>query len=384
MPKKRGFILIYAYMIIAVLVILAAALLARVMTENKAAVVNKGAIQAFALAEAGIDTALMDLKADFAGTAPAGVYVSPLADLPTGASATQRIGQYRYRIDKSTSPDAAITDANVSRVRSMGYVPNADSPTVTRWLEAYIGVSDYPGHFFDGALWTTGNLTIDGTSYNVNGETSPDTIDNDHDGTIDEAGEGGNVRYGGNITGSTAKIDGTTEQLPVDMDFYKINFDDFKDIAVAQGHYYTAAQLEDTQYMRTHAFPEGFWFNEAAEVANVIYLEGDMTVIGNTHLGGIYVVARDVVADLGDTELGGTVNVQGIIYTLGNVNIHGTVDLTGGVWSGDRGANLKGSLNLNYNYRYVHAFQDLVDGNPSVLLRSWQQPDYSVGRDDLL
>lgn len=383
--NKKGFLLIWVYLVIAVLLILGSALVARTINDNKIATRSKQATQAFELAEAGIDRALRALRGNF--TAPRdpldntlitmGIATSNPFALPSNVGATPIIGQYRYRIDNTS-------DSNVTRIRAMGYVPHTGSPVVTRWVEVYVEITQPPGSFFNNTIWTTGNVTLNGTSYNVNGEATPDGIDNDQDGSTDEAGEGGNVCYGTSIVGDPSNIDGTEDKLLAGTKFYYLNFDTFKEMATTQGYFYTTANLADKTYMKDHPFPTTFWNPSDPSKPNVVYLEGDLDVSGNIGLGGIFIVAKDVIASAGSAEIGGTIDVNGIIYSLGNIKIHGTVDLSGAVWGGSGGVELDGNVDLGYNYTYINTFKSLIQNNPSVNIRSWHEPSTCVDKNSLV
>lgn len=403
MLGKKGFILIVTYLIIVILVIIfGATLIARTIGENAAAKRIKQLTQAFELAEAGIDRALRALKLDFDSPKESGVSItmgvlSSAFDLPSLVSASQIVGQYKYRIDTTTSSD-------IRRIRAMGYVPNADNPAVTRWVEAYVERVSPPTGYFDNAIWTTGDVTINGDAYSVKGEdyTSSideidndsdlsideagerDGVDNDNDLVIDEAGEGGNINYGGQIIGDVSNVAGDETKLSSDIKFYYLNFDAFRNMAIEQNNLYTATNLADKTYMKNYPFPTSYWRDAAKTEANVIYLEGDLDVSGNIQLGGIFIVAKDVIASAGSADIGGTIDFNGIIYTLGDIKIHGTVDLLGSVWSGAGGAELDGNVTLGLNYTYVSTFKKYITDNPSINLKSWHEPKLPIAKDTLL
>jgi hypothetical protein len=353
--KNKGIILIWVYVVIVALLILGSALLARSVSEHRIAVRNAQMTHAFYLAESGIDRALRAIKANFStpqddldGDGSFDDYItigaiSQAFNLPTGLSGTQMVGQYKYRIDDSTT-DVSITSSNVKRIRAMGYVPSVARPDITRWVEAFVTRTVPPGIPTNSAIWTSGELRLNGNSYGIDGNVSYETIYKDkpsHDG-----------------------ITGTETPLPAGTPMFHLNFDYLKEVAIAQGHYCTSSSC---------TYPTTFWHDVSTPNVTYIAYEG-WRVTGNQTLGGIYVIAADVEAEIGSADIGGTVNVLGCVYALGNVKIHGTVDLSGGVWAGEGGAIIDGNVDLAYNATYVTAFKTLVESNPAVNITSWHEP----------
>lgn len=135
--NKKGFILIASYMVIMVLVILATAFSTRSLGERRVADKDRDALQAFWLAEAGIDKAISELSTISLDTRIS----NTLGSGKTYTYYVQQLNPIKYLINsKGGIPGTAKNDANniIYRVESIVEYPisNADSSSVTSAITA--------------------------------------------------------------------------------------------------------------------------------------------------------------------------------------------------------------------------------------------------------
>lgn len=322
---KRGFALILSFIVIVVLIILGAALLSRSISEGRLAQHYQDSVRAFWLAEAGINDALNQLRL---GTS-------------SGSSSiiNSNFGEGGYRVDFSGTSNNLFLTAH-------GFVPYG-SARVERIIQATITkTNSVPPNFYSNAIYTSGNVTISGSAYSVEG----------------------NVEYAGSIIGSTGNISGTITHDPTIAPLAHLDFAQLRAISQEQGNYHSTS---------SGTFPESFWYNEEERIPNVVFVEGQLDLTGKTRVGGFFVVGGEVVYD---ATLSGNVAVDGAIYTLGGFTINGggnVLNVDGGIWAGN-GATLNGHAKLAYNESYMSAIQDL-DINPTFQISSWrdtQNPYY--------
>ncbi|MDP3787562.1 MAG: hypothetical protein Q8R05_08505 [Candidatus Omnitrophota bacterium] len=122
MAKKKGFLLIFAYMVIAVLSVLLAALVARSIAEWRVAERDKNSTAAFYAAEAGIDYGLDWLRSQ--GNPPGGT--APF-NLPAGPAI--ETGAYSVTID----PDNANPTAYLKRYQIISTGQSGDTTRVATY-----------------------------------------------------------------------------------------------------------------------------------------------------------------------------------------------------------------------------------------------------------
>ena len=336
MKKENGFALISVYMVLTVLLLLTGALVARAVAEVHQAQRSQASLQAFYLAEAGIDQTLTQLKVNFnasgpfAGTLNSGTYSVTVANQGTGKLLT-------------ASGSSTLLLA---------------SPVVRR-VEAIVR-NRIPPNFYDNVIWASQELDFRGTTYQVvgdvrHGDTSP---------TTNTGGVNGTVTY-----------DAATNPLP------RLNFQKLYDIAQAQGNVYDEARLANGHGV----FPTSFWYSPPTDpndpttgIPNVNYVTTDLILRGNIGtIGGFFVVVGDVLTDPDTTEetiINGVGHIEGAIYTTDDFRVNGggnRLNVNGGVWAGDE-ARLNGAVTLTYNWDYMHAIQAL-DINADIQLVSWRE-----------
>lgn len=325
--NKRGAALIICFMLITVLAILSTAILSASISENTFTKKYLESTQAFWLAEAGVNKALNTLRSNYGTTAVDNTALG--------------VGGYSALIAANGDGTRTIT--------AHGFVPFNSPFRQERILEVKMNkLSIVPPNFYDNALYSASNVTINGTSYDING----------------------NVIYSGAIDGSTVNINGTIAHDTSVSPLAALSYDQLRTLSQAQGNYHNASDLNGP-------FPVSFWYNESAGIPNVVFLEGNLDLNGKTVVGGFFVAGGEVTYN---ATISGNVNVEGCIYTRGNFTINGggnSLNVEGGVWTGT-GATLNGNAKINYNTAYMQAIKNLgIDTNVQIL--SWKDTQNPYG-----
>ena len=384
--NEKGTALIMTYMVLICLFTFAAAFSERSISDKRFAEMSAERVKAFYLAEAGVDRALEELRADY-------TYLGTLS------AATFGEGEYETAVtqDDPTDPD----DPN-RHILSVGYLPTKTDPRAVRRIVVDVSESMPPGFFGDGnkgyAIWSATDVTIDGRNRNeVNGD----------------------VMYAGDISVSGAKteeeenlmlaaiVNGDVINDPEASPLPRFDFYDLMDIALMQvdtttgkNNYYDVDRIKDVETGKD-SFPDCsacpadkpdccFWYQYPTEstpgIPNVVYVGGDLAFSGNIGtIGGFFVVVGNVLpVPIGESEqdstLSGNGTIKGCIYSLGEFKINGGaaegINIDGGVWC-EAGATLNGNANVAYNGTFMDAIQHIQTpggGSPFDLrMVSWRE-----------
>lgn len=317
--RKRGSVLIVTFLVITVLVILSVSMLARIIGETRSAERHKESTEAFYLAEAAIDEAIAKLPSN---SAP-----------ETGVS----LGTGKYSLTIYT-----IEAGKKWRVIGEGFVPNVPpNARATCRIEAFLQKKDLEENFWNNAIYSAGNVSFSGTAYSVTGD----------------------VRYAGSISGEGNIPLENRKPDPSINPLTSLDFDYLKQIAISQNNYY---ETGDTSY------PPSFWYNEAEGIPNVVYIETDLIMRGNTSVGGFVVVGGNIVQDV---EITGNASIDGCVYTRGyfrNLGGGSSLNINGGVWAGNY-VDLRGSIVAQYNQAYMDAIRYEIDPSADVQIISWRK-----------
>ncbi|MBI4355345.1 MAG: hypothetical protein HY597_02690 [Candidatus Omnitrophica bacterium] len=345
-----------AYLGAMILLASGAVFITRSVTESRAALRARDSEQALHLADAAVARTGKELAANFNWN-NGGV---PLV-------ATLGPGQYEVQ-SVVNGPGADERTATV-----VGYIPNRAAPELQRKVEAVVR-QRIPPNFYDYALYSAGEIDLNGNAYDVNG----DIIAGDQDP----------------IT-NTDNVSGTITTDPTISPLAKLSFSQLYDWAAAQGHVYDAARLANVK--TTDPFPSSFWCggaqviippappgcedpsNPGVAMPNVVYVTTDLALNGNIGtIGGFYVVVGDVLSnpngDPNDTTINGNGQIDGVIYTTGEFRVNGGaggLNVEGGVWAGTQ-ARLNGNATVTYNSTYMDAIQ-AMNINASVQLVLWRE-----------
>ncbi len=304
--NNRGVALILSFILIVVLTVLSAISLSRSISESKIARRYSESTQAFWLAEAGINSALNELRSNYT--------IPSIGPTPMGA------GCYEVEVNVTGF------DNQWRLVTSHGCIPDCSSFRTQRIIQATMGP---PLNFFNNAIYTPGNVSISGSAYSVTG----------------------NVRYGGAITPDPPV------NIPPANDIYdpsittlaEFDFDQLRAMSQGQGNYHDGTP--------DPAFPTSFW--KSPGVPNIVFIEGNFDVSGGNQTVGGFII---VVGDLVYAEISGNASVDGVIYTLGTCSVLGgggaAFNVNGGIWAGQK-VTVTGSTVINYNSDYMYAIQEL-------------------------
>ena len=338
---QRGVVLVQVYLVVAILVILSLAVASYALTEFRVSQAHQRGVQAFYVAEAGLDHAISELRNDF-------TWSDGFSDEPYGDE-----GSYSVTVEQ---------DGDLQVLTSTGTIAAGVAGGVQRQVQAVVRKMLLP-NFFDNAIYSSGDVIFNGNAYEVQGN----VLSGDTNSTIDNTGNvDGNVVY-----------DETADPLP------RFNFEQLYDLASEQGNVYDAERLHDIQTGQD-SFPPSFWRTPLTDptdpttgVPNVVYVTTDLALNGNIGtIGGFFVVVGDVLTDPSaseDATLNGNGIVDGPIYTRGEFRINGgagRLNINGGVWAGVE-ARLNGNATVSNNREYMDALRQLLQADVEVVL--WRE-----------
>jgi cytoskeletal protein CcmA (bactofilin family) len=352
LKNRKGISLMLVYVLLTLVVVVLGVIFYMSIQSMKISQRRIDFIRAFYAAESGIDVGLRRLPIDSVL-----LPVSPISGILGSPDA---VSEYMVSIDSFEGSDQKRI------INSTGFVPDRFSvPRVEVEIEV-LTESVGPGvDFFSSALYSATDLTIKGSAYTIDGD-----VFYDQDSDID-------IQHPDNITGDI----NTGESVDFLSD---IDYDILRDAAISQGLSDTYDHHVDPDTWQGSNLPSDFWYDEAAGMPNIIYVDGtgDIDMSGNMNLGGFIVVAS------GDCQISGTVYIEGCLLVLGDLNIVGTVDVTGGVWASgnisdeetdsDGGVIVKGSVGIVYEAGYMDALEtlDFMTGEYSsegTRVLSWQE-----------
>ncbi len=355
MTNKRGSILITAYIVLICLMIFGGIFFTRTVSDRKLFDMSRERQEAFYIAESAVDVGLSSLRASssYAGTS------SPVA---------YGRGEYEVLVCSAVG--------SKKQIRACGYIPDKSNKRAQRSLEV-ITKSGQPDDFFGNAIWSAGDVTLNGNSFEVNGKVIyADDLNAAHPEHIDD---GGNPDY--------PKNDPSISPLA------QFDFEYFRDIAITQGNLYDSTRLSQIQTSndtfpttnsgsgqsqsrgcQTNPGADGceFWYDYPTDIndpttgtPNIVYVEGDMVLNGNIGtIGGFFLVVGDVLTDPNatqDTSINGNGQVNGSIYSTGDFRINGGaggLNIDGGVWAGNE-ARLNGNSNVTWNEGFMAAIGNM-------------------------
>jgi Tfp pilus assembly protein PilX len=167
--KKRGVILIAYYLVVIVLSILGSAFLIRSVGEKLIAERERDFIQAFWLAEAGIDRTAEELHSEFnsyfSGSASDFTWFNNLADNYSGPPQNVNLGEGTYSVQ--------IEDVDVDTSQGQADVTLAATGTVnnmSRVLKSVIRYELTPSSIFNYVMVTESNLELEDIGTRVTGD----------------------------------------------------------------------------------------------------------------------------------------------------------------------------------------------------------------------
>ena len=318
-----------------ILLILGAAFLKLATDERISSNKNMYLNQAFYLAEAGVNKALVQLKNNYNN--------KDSIPLTTLAGA----GEYSATITSGAG--------NSRIVMAHGFVPSAASASkVERVIE--VEMSQYiPSDFYDNAIYSAEGVDI-GNNCVVNGDVFSG-------GTVD-----------GSVNGNITQNDPTLHDNGLPL----LSFDQLQQKSEDQG-WYDPVTGETT-------FPDTFWNVEPTPpddpgTPNVVFVNGDFTLVGGKQVvQGFIVVGGNTVYN---AEIGGNASIIGCLYTRGDIWFHGgggkVINVDGGVWAGGT-VTMDGNEQINFDppghgTEYMATIENLVitEDLADVQVTSWRE-----------
>lgn len=331
--KKRGAILIITFLAITVMVILSIGIFLRMLSETRATERHKETAEAFYLAEAAIDKAISKLPSNTAAE----------TGIPLGA------GKYSLTI-------TVLEVGKKWKALGEGYVPDLPpNARAQKRVEAFLEKKDLADLFWGNAIYSAGDVTFIGNSYEVDGK----------------------VVYADQIQGEQLI---PADQITHDPDISPLallDFQDLRDRAVSQIKPNGQNNLYTTADIGVKDFPATFWFDQSDPdplnwIPNVVYIEGDLILRGNLVAGGFIIVGGDIIENV---ELGGNASIDGCVYTRGYFQNKGggnSLNVNGGIWAGDY-CTLRGNAKVEYNAAYMDAIRKNINPSTEIQLISWRE-----------
>ena len=337
--REQGIVLVMACLVVTLVTAYGSAMMVQSLTEHRVIQRYLQRGSAFQLAEAGVDKALFQLRADYSWTGPLTAQVV-------------NAGTYTTQVTQNGTLRKITSTAS-----TQGTVVSSDR--IETWVQKHI-----PSNFYGEALYSANSITFKGNAYNVTGN-------------ILAAGSISSTNSLGGVAGNHT-TDSSASPLPV------LAYQQLYDLAVSQGNVYDATRLKNIQKNKDH-FPTAFCYSPPTDpndpstcTPNVNYITDDLVLNGNIGtIGGFFVVVGNVLTDptdVDDTTINGNGQVSGAIYTTGKFKINGGgngLNVNGGIWSG-QAMTLDGGIAVQYNADYMDAIKNL-NINPGVQLISWRE-----------
>jgi len=330
MNNNKGFFLISSYMAVVLLLVLGNIFFLSTTSHLKRADNERRNLQTFYLAEAGIDYALAQLKQD-----------------PQTAGNTN---DFLYTINDARTGDYSVAWANTSgtewKITSTGMIKKPDS-TITRQRKIEMVVNYIPppsNGTFDDAIYTSGDISITGNSYTVNGD-------------VTYAGSDG-VQHEENITGNY------TNDPSIDP---STNFDvvSLKATSIAQGNYWNQDRIDSDS---TINFPNNFYYEGTTPA--IVFID-----VPDYQMNGTYFNNSGFWIINGNVTVSGSITIDGGLYIIGDftlsgggseINIDGAIIAKGNV-------SMSGGRIITYNEDRMNNLEAFLAGTGSFDLVSWEE-----------
>jgi hypothetical protein len=321
MMRDEGSALFIGIVMMLLLSALAGAYITVSMSNASNTASRKDSLQAYYVAEAGLEKAVADLNA---GT---------LA-IPAGGSTTINGTLDTYNFS------AVVTDIGSSKFR---VVSDAIVDGFERKMESVIGV-EYPpflqyGIITDGRLEIKGAVKVHGSIHsNYNSKTTPSISNSGVAFAVDKS-----ISAVGSISLPAGNVGGDILPYSPAVPIPNIDLATIKEKAIAQGHYYSVSH--------DWSPPKGSKEGPQLSVNDVIFVEGDITLNSNTIIGagviactGTMKINGNITSNPGDPKQiqsvmlisGGDTNFTGnptiqktLLYSKGRMRLGGNVTFTG-------------------------------------------------------
>ena len=334
---RKAAALITVCIVIVFLSMMGIAFVIRTIQEKNLTSRHIDSVRVFWLAEAGISRALDELRSDYkqCGT---NLWSGSLSSVDGG-----------YSIDSACNGTERV-------VTSRGFIPLTGSSRAQRVIEVSIE-KDIPLHFYTNALYSAGDIDINGDSATVNGD----------------------VRYAGECDNPDPITGNATQDSSV-APLALLDFQQLLTISQSQNNYYDEERIDSGD-----SYPVSFWYSPPTDpndpttgIPNIVYITEDLELRGNFGIvGGFFAVVGDVITspdDVQDATISGNGQIEGMVYTRGSFRINGggnNLNVDGAVWGGEE-IRLNGNVHIIYNSDYMGAVQSLgIDAEAQVT--SWEE-----------
>ena len=381
--NQKGMALLTTLIFVFILVTFAVALLTMTSNDTKLSALQKESTRAFYLAEKGIDKALWCLNTPEDQGGEDMYSWRPTSDDPFKEPEEGTPLEYFEVTIKNVGSLFGLDDADRIEITSVGTVEGGKFSTGKRTVVviAKIGISPSSNLSYDHAIFTDGDLTLNGGIF-VSG-----TIHSN--GDITKSGEAFEMAPidGASASGSS-NIDYSTSNAD-DQEFPQIDWEHFKGLAEDAdkdsddeifGHYYgdnyskvfnTDELLNGTHYIDGDVTIQAYLILDNA----TIFATGTIDVIGSGDVNMINSPQNPLaLIAKGDITIGGSVHGEGIIQSEGTVTVNGGVNIEeGAIYAIDGVLNGGGgSINVVYGSGLAGT---IVPGTgvPVWLKTSWRE-----------
>jgi len=369
--NQKGMALLTTLIFVFILVTFAVALLTMTSNDTKLSTLQRDSTRAFYLAEAGIERAIWYLNSS-KENADGLDFMGPL----TGGTSTEF---YNVVFSYDIGPPEIKTLISTGKVIGGGEYNKG-----TRKIEVKLikGVSPSSILTYDHAIFTNGNMTLNGESLTFVGD-----IHSNGDLTINANSL--NIVGDATVTGDTNKPE-FTDPSP-ELLFPHIDWGYFQDLAerkVDGGYYYDE---DPSTYGETTKV-----FNVSETLTGIHYIDGNVVIKSDINLQNATIVANGTITVLGngdvtllnniedhplaliakgDITIDGIVHGEGIIQTKGNIVNNGTVEINEGAIYAELGT-FNGGGAVEFNVCYATALTGLEipgTGFPIWKKISWRE-----------
>ncbi len=353
--SQQGMALIATLIFVTVLVSFGVALLSMTGDDSKLSTLQRESTRAFYIAETGIEEAMWFLN--FSDDNSDGLNFQ--GDLHQG--------------DANEYYDVVILETDLGppetkTIRSTGTVTGEgkyDKGSRTIEVKLMKGIAKAPDLFFDYAILTNGNMTIDGgVSFHGNLHSNGNLTNN---GTI-------TLEYGtATATGTTNDPDLCTDGQPY-QEFPRIAWDYYEDISKTQ-------ITDDDGNIHNNYYSGDVTFDSSGTLYGIHFIDGDVTIkppcselyikdgaifaTGTIEVSGssnVYIEKSEsydnplALVAKENITIGGNVHGEGIIYTESDFTLNGNINIQKGAIYADDGVfhGGGGSMNVYYDTDLIH------------------------------
>lgn len=387
--NQKGMALLTTLIFVFILVTFAVALLTMTSNDTKLSTLQRESTRAFYLAEMGIDKTLWYLNTpeDMGGKnmyswRPGYSVLYPDSDIVNITTNES----YEITIENVGNDLGFDDDTDRIEITSVGTVKEGQFSTGKRTVVviAKIGISPSSNLSYDHAIFTDGDLTLNGGIF-VSG-----TIHSN--GDITKSGEAFEiVPIDGASASGSSNIDYSTSNA-ADQDFPQIDFEHFKKLVIdsdnpddahdwgEKGKYYgkdTSVIFNTDELLKGTHFIDGDVTIQAYLILDnaTIFATGTIDVIGSGDVNMINSPENPLaLIAKGDITIGGSVHGEGIIQSEGTVTVNGGVNIEeGAIYAIDGVLNGGGgSINIVYGSGLAGT---IVPGTgvPVWLKASWRE-----------